>query len=94
MSAERIAHLHRIRDLTPGLAASAQRTRLLLALRELGKVTTFEASRYLDIYDPRARKMELVKDGHEIVTFRRTVCTESGVTHRIGVYMLWKRAGQ
>lgn len=94
MSADRIAALHRIRDLTTGLEASAQRDRLLCALQALGHVTTFEASRYLDIYDPRARKMELVKRGHDVVTVWRSVPTESGATHRIGVYMLRKGASQ
>lgn len=94
MNTERIALLHQIRDLTNGLAASAQRGRLLQALQELGHVTTFEASRHLDIYDPRARKLELVKGGHDIVTAWRTAATESGATHRIGVYMLRKGGGQ
>ena len=46
------------------------------------------------IYDPRARKMELLRAGHDIVTVWRTTTTESGAPHRIGVYLLRKGAGQ
>jgi hypothetical protein len=92
MSADRINALRQIRDRTMGLATAVQRDRLLQALQTLGHVTAFEASRHLDIYDPRARKLELVKSGHEIVTTWRNVPTESGEPHRIGVYMLCKGA--
>ena len=88
MSTGRIEALCAIRDEHQGLAASTQRARLLQALQTLGHVTTFEASRYLDLYDPRARKMELVKAGHEIVTTWRDVFTEAGAKHRVGVYAL------
>lgn len=85
---ERIAALHAIRDRHRGDASATQRARLLEALQTLGHCTTFEASRYLDLYDPRARKLELVKHGHEVLTTWRPVQTESGERHRIGVYML------
>jgi len=91
---ERIAALHAIRDRHPGDASSTQRARLLEALQTLGHVTTFEASRYLDLYDPRARKMELVRAGHDTLTTWRSVQTESGERHRIGVYALKKGAVQ
>lgn len=94
MSADRIATLHAIRDRHMGNEGATQRARLLEALQVLGHVTTFEASRHLDIYDPRARKMELMRAGHDIVTVWRSVPTESGAPHRIGVYMLRKGAGQ
>ena len=87
---ERIEALYAIRDRVPGNAVSAQETRLLLAMQELGNVTTFEASRYLDIYHPPARKLALVKRGHEILTTWRRSATESGKSHRIGVYSLVK----
>lgn len=89
-SAERIAALHAVRDQHCGEGSATQRARLLTALETLDHCTTFEASRYLDLYDPRARKLELVKLGYEIVTIWRTVQTESGKRHRIGVYMLRK----
>ena len=84
----RIVALRAIRDRFPGNVASAQETRLLAAMQELGHVTTFEASRYLDIYHPPARKLALVKRGHEILTTWRRSATESGKSHRIGVYSL------
>ncbi len=87
---ERIAALHAIRDRYRGDASATQRARLLEALQTLGHCTTFEGSRYLDLYDPRARKLELVKLGHDVLTTWRRVETESGEGHRIGVYVLRK----
>jgi len=84
----RISALRAIRDQHKDMSASTQRACLLDALQTLGHVTTFEASRYLDLYDPRARKMELVKAGHCILTTWRQVPTESGKCHRVGVYSL------
>ncbi len=85
---ERIAALYAIRDRIPGNVASAQERRLLVATQELGHVTTFEASRYLDVYHPSARKLALVKRGHEILTTWRRSATASGKSHRIEVYSL------
>lgn len=85
---ERVAALHGIRDRFKGDASATQCDRLLAAMRELGSVTTFEAMRHLDIYDPRPRKLALVRDGHDVVTTWRTAETESGDKHRIGVYTL------
>lgn len=85
---ERIAALHAVRDRNKGDASSTQRARLLDALQTMGHVTTFEAMRFLDIFDPRPRKLELVRLGHEIVTTRRRTETESGERHCIGVYSL------
>lgn len=91
-SSERIKALHDIRDRHRGEACATQASRLLEALQTLQHVTTFEASRYLDLYDPRARKLNLVKAGHRILTTWRTVQTESGKHHRIGVYSLVRGA--
>ena len=66
----------------------SQRRRLMKALELLGTVTTFELSRKLDIYDPRARKCELVKMGYDIICIKRKVQTESGEWHRVGHYTL------
>jgi hypothetical protein len=85
---ERIAALQQLRDRHLGDGSAIQRARLLESLQTLDHCTTFEASRYLDLYDPRARKLELVKLGHEILTTWRHVVTESGERHRIGVYTL------
>ena len=91
---ERIAALHAIRDRHPGTVGAPQRARLLDALQTLGHVTTFEGSRHLDCYDVRARKMELVKAGHDITTTWRITETESGDRHRIGVYTLNRSSNQ
>ncbi len=85
---ERIALLIAIRDALPGTSAMPQRQRLLEAMRQLGHVTTFEASRFLDIYHPPARKRDLVKAGHNIITAMRDVFTEAGKRHRVGLYLL------
>jgi hypothetical protein len=85
---KRLQALHAIRDRHQGDATAPQKARLLEALQTLGHCTTFEASRYLDIYDPRARKLNLLKAGFEIITTWRTVETESGELHRVGVYSL------
>ncbi|MFS2047911.1 helix-turn-helix domain-containing protein [Variovorax sp. Varisp41] len=85
---ERIAALRAICDRNSSGTSSAQRARLLEALRSMKYVTTFEAMRYLDIFDPRPRKLELTRKGYRIVTTWCVVKTESGYHHRIGVYSL------
>ena len=85
---ERIAALHAIRDRNRGDAAATGAARLLEALQVLQHVSTYEANRHLDLYDPRARKLNLVNAGHQIVTTWRTVQTECGERHRVGVYTL------
>lgn len=87
---DRIAALHAIRDRHVGQSGSTQRKRLREALETLGSVTTFEAMRYLDVFDPRPRKLELVREGLDIITIRRNELTESGERHRIGLYVLRK----
>ena len=89
---ERIAELHGIRDRFKGEATATQCDRLLAAMQQLGSVTTYEAMRHLDIYDPRPRKLALVRRGHDVVTTWRTTETESGDKHRIGVYTLRRGA--
>lgn len=85
---ERLERLLAIRERINGDHSATQRARLLDALRALGQVSTFEAMRYLDIFDPRPRKLELIREGHQIRTIRHYVLTESGRRHRIGVYSL------
>ncbi len=87
---ERIAALHAIRDSIPGTESPPQRLRLLEAMRKLGHVTTYEASRHLDCYHPPARKLDLVKQGYSIATVMREVITEAGARHRVGLYTLIK----
>lgn len=85
---ERIAALHAVRDRHKGDSSSTQAERLLAALREVGNVTTFEAMRFLDVFDPRPRKLWLVRQGHNVITSWRVCFTEAGERHRIGVYSL------
>ena len=44
--------------------------------------------RHLDVYDPRARVMQLRKDGNSITTTWTRIPTESGHLHRVGLYVL------
>lgn len=85
---EKKAALKAIATQFTGQGAPAQRERLLAALSRFA-VSTFEAMRYLDIYDPRARAYELRhKLGCKITTVWQTIVTEAGVKHRVGVYVL------
>jgi len=70
-----------------GNSAKDQRERLLQGLRKFA-ITTFEASRFLCIYDPRARICELRTQGHKIKTVWETIEAENGVLHRVGKYLL------
>ena len=70
------------------LDCHSQRRRMLKAFELLGTVTTFEFMRKLDIYDPTARKAELLKLGYDIICIKRKVQTESGEWHRVGHYTL------
>lgn len=88
IDAARVAALHAIRDRLPGNDARSGRARLLEALQTLGHVTTFEAMRFLDVFDPRPRKLELVRQGFPIELHWRHVATESGKPHRIGMYAM------
>lgn len=85
---ERIAALEAIRDSIQGNDAASQRQRLLEAMRQLQHVTTFEASRFLDVYHPPARKLDLIKAGYLIKTAWRQVFTQAGQRHRVGLYFL------
>lgn len=85
---DRAAALKRILADNPGNSAAAQRARLLAAMQQTGRITTFEAMRHLDIYDPRPRKLELLAEGHSILLSWRHVPTESGRPHRVGVYFI------
>jgi len=88
---EKKAALEAIRDQFKGTSTNTQCARLLDALARF-PVTTFEAMRYLDIYDCPARVLQLRKAGHNIVTHWQTVVTESGEKHRVGLYVLESEA--
>ena len=84
----KIEAMDAIRCATPGTTCSVQRQRLRSALAKFA-ITSYEAMRYLDIYDPRARVMELRRDGEQIHRHWWTVATESGDLHRVGLYVLF-----
>jgi hypothetical protein len=87
-SGERIEALAEILRAMPGTSSICQRNRILTAMQQLGNVTSYEASRYLDCYYPPARVYELRKAEHRIKTVMRGERTESGVMHHVGVYLL------
>ena len=80
--------LMEILDRLPGNSASRQRGRLLQTLSVFGSVTTVEATRFLDIIDPRARVCELRKRGYQITTVPVARATECGAIHIVGSYVL------
>lgn len=86
-SPEKIKALAAIRDAMPSNTAITQEQRLLAALAKFS-LSTYEASRYLDVYDPRARIMGLRNKGHNIVTSKAMVHTECGRLHLVGIYTL------
>lgn len=88
-SREKLASLRRMVQNRPGNDVAIQRDRMMDALRE-GPITTYEAMRGLDCYDPRPRVMELRGMGHRIDMTWVLSMTESGKAHRIGRYSLAK----
>lgn len=90
-SPEKKAALEAIRVQFIGTAGSTQAARLLEALSRFS-ITTFEAMRYLDVYDCPARILQLRKQGHKIATHWRTVLTEAGERHRVGLYAMESEA--
>ena len=86
---ERLAIFEQILNEFRGVNAASQRRRFKAALLRLGSVLTFELSRFLDIYNPPARKHELLHgEGWDIVTTREHVATESGDKHFLGRFTL------
>lgn len=71
----------------PGNSSKVQCARIRAALSQFS-LTTFEAMRHLDVYDPRARVLQLRNDGEFITTAWTRIVTESGDLHRVGVYVL------
>ena len=70
-----------------GNSAKTQCLRLLNAL-QLFKINSYEASRFLNVYHPPARILELRKQAHRIDTVWETVEAENGILHRVGCYVL------
>ena len=71
----------------PGNTCTVQCARIRAALSRFS-LTTFEAMRHLDVYDPRARVMQLRKAGGCITTVWTHLATASGELHRVGLYVL------
>ena len=88
----KIEALHLVRDLHPGVRSEVQCARIRAALSQFS-ITTFEAMRYLDVYDPRARVMQMRNQGETIDTHWQTVITEAGERHRVGRYTLRMHTG-
>ena len=71
----------------PGNSCAVQCARIRAALSRFS-LTTFEAMRHLDVYDPRARVLQLRHAGESITTTWSRITNESGHLHRVGVYVL------
>jgi len=85
---QRAEVLSEIRRIMPGNDSATQRNRMLRGMLRLGSVTTYEGSRLLDCYDPRARIYELRLAGYRIKTTMQARVTESGTLHYVGAYAL------
>ena len=81
------AALNQINQQFKGNSAKEQCVRFLAALK-LFPINTYEASRYLSIYHPPARALQLRQQGHLLDTVWQTVEAENGVLHRVGCYVL------
>lgn len=82
------AHYATLLKRFPGNHCGVQTVRLCHALK-VAPVTSYDARKYLDVYDVPARIMELRKFGYEIETLRVAQETDAGVLHRrIGLYVL------
>ena len=82
-----IANNATIKDMSNN-STKAQRARLLAYLRLHGSITTAHAREHLNIYDPRVRKHELVRQGYDIVMTWVTAVTAQGYAHNVGLYTL------
>lgn len=69
-------------------SAKSQRERLLSHLEQHGSITTTRAREFLNIYDPRVRKHELVRQGYPIVMTWVVAVTAQGFAHKVGLYTL------
>ena len=90
---EKEAALKHLRDQFKGTDTGTQVSLLAAALR-LFSITTFEASRFLDIYHPAGRIKDLREAGFEILTLWTVIRTEAAVSHRVGRYVLIREPQQ
>ena len=87
-SHERAAFLRGLLTAMPGNGTAVQRRRIRAALSR-GPLSTIEAARWLDCYDPPRRVFELRhNDGVRIELHWTWQLTEAGEPHRVGVYVL------
>lgn len=86
-SPEKRAVLEAIRRAHPGISSTVQCDRIRAALAQYS-ITTYEITRYLDCYDARARVCQLRKQGVAIATHWRTIITDAGEKHRVGLYAM------
>lgn len=84
----KLAVLIEVRNMFIGSDGNTQCRRVLEVLQRGYSLSTFEASRYLDVYYSPARILQLRADGHNIITQWVTVYTEAGRPHRVGNYLL------
>lgn len=84
---EKKAALELIRLAYPGISSKVQCERIRAALAKF-TITTYEITRYLDCYDATARVCQLRKQGAAIVTHWRTIITDAGERHRVGLYAM------
>lgn len=87
---DKLAAMIEARDLFPDADAKDQCNRVLAILERGFMLSTFEASRHLDVYYCPARILELRAQGYNIITHWVTVTTEAGKPHRVGNYMLMR----
>lgn len=73
-------------------SAKAQCERLMNYLREHKSCSSIEATRELDIIDPRRRIKDLREHGHHIDMVWSYETTPCGRVHRVGRYYLVKEA--
>lgn len=73
-------------------STSNQRLKILAYLNEHSSITTREAREKLDIYNPPARIAELRQAGYLINTVWVTWSSDHGIKHRIGKYVLVRKA--
>ena len=94
VSHARAAALRAMLDTDDSAASDSQADRMLRAMRETGRVTTFEARTFLDVCEPTARIHHL---RHQrglpvLLTWVRQV-SAAGKLHRVGCYVLARGDG-
>jgi len=89
---QRRAVLETILAAVPGSDAASQCRRALAGLSR-SPLTSHEMQTALGVYYPPARIMALRAQGHRITTHWRTVQTDCGSRHRVGLYVLEPQAG-